>query len=295
MSDRASTVTSALDELREFFTLREGERTANALGDEHGAASRALRLATQRARAAQALVASGHRAEAERLLREVLASLEAARAQWPPLDKAFATLPVIAVAEEPTLEHELSDERAAALDSALDETVRSLTRAESVVSDKRSRLLTRLRRNAAAATVLVVAAGVGWRQSQVVKLTPHASSSFGPQYAFTNATDGYIATNWLLPDGTPGWIEVTFGRRRVSTLELVNVQTLTHYGTAETTVEFYSGARMLRSMDVSMRATVNTANVTQVAIPVREPIDRIRINVRTFHELGGGLSEVRVR
>lgn len=295
MSDRGSTVFSAFDELREFFTLREGERAASALGEAHPAAARALRLGAQRVRAAQALAQSGHRAEAERLLALALASLSSARDEWPALEPMLRALPSLTESEEPALDDELSTERVAALDAALDESSRVLARAESASIDKRARRATRVRRNGAVGLVLTVAAVVSWQQSRIVKLTPRASSTFGAQYIHTNATDGFVATNWLLPDGTPGWLEVSFDRRRVSTLEMTNVQNLSHYGAAETTVEFYSGARLVRSMDVSMRATVNTANVTRVAIPVREPLDRIRINIRTFHDLGGGLSEVKVR
>lgn len=294
MSDGKSPGLSPLQELREFFTLRDAETAARSLGDSHGAASRALRIAAQRIRAAQTLAQSSQRAEAERALREGLVALRSARDEWPAVTSIVGEVADFEASDD-ALDDELDDARAEALDAALANASRAVARIDGVVVDKRGRLVARARRNGVVAAVLVLGLGAVWQQSRVVKLTPRASSTFGATYLPTNATDGYIATNWLLPDGTPGWLEVAFDRRRVSSLELTNVQSLSHYGTAECTVEFYSGARMLRSMDVTMRATVNTANVTKVAIPVREPIDRIRINVRTFHDLGGGLSEVVVR
>lgn len=294
MSDEKSPVVSAFAELREFFTLRDAEGAARSLGEEHAAASRALRVAAQRVRAAQSLAQSGQRAEAERVLREAVASLDAARERWPAIAPLVGALPAIEPADD-ALDDEIDEARAAALDRALGEASRAIAKIDGVVADKRGRLAARARRNGVVAAALVVAVGVAWRQARVVKLTPRASATFGAQYLPANATDGYIATNWLLPDGMTGWLEVSFDRRRVSTLEMTNVQNLSHYGAAETTVEFYAGDRMLRSMEVSMRSTVNTAMPAKVNVPVREPIDRIRIHVRTFHDLGGGLSEVVVR
>jgi hypothetical protein len=294
MSDEKSPVVSAFSELREFFTLRDAETAARALGDEHAAASRALRLAVQRLRAAQCLAQSGQCAESERALREAIVSLSAARERWPAIAPIVGELPTLEPAEE-ALDDEIDQRRAESLDRALSDASRAVAKIDGVVADKRGRLAARARRNGVVAAALIIAIGGVWRQATSVKLTPRASATFGAQYLPTNATDGYIATNWLLPDGMTGWLEVSFDRRRVSVLELTNVQNLAHYGAAETTVEFYVGDRMLRSMDVSMLSTVNTATPVRVNVPVHDPIDRIRINIRTFHDLGGGLSEVVVR
>jgi hypothetical protein len=149
------------------------------------------------------------------------------------------------------------------------------------------------------AGVLVCAALLGAlvyvRQSRIVKLTPRASAFYGAQYEPKYAVDGYLASNWLLPDATQGWLEVTFDRRTLSMIELVNVQNLTHYGTHDATIELYAGSRMVRSIDVSMRSTVGTANATRVSIGVRDKLDRIRIHVKSWHSFGGGLAEVRVQ
>jgi hypothetical protein len=294
MSEERSAVVSAIDEVREFFTLRDAEGVARALGPEHAAASRALRLAAQRIRAAQSLAQCGQRAEAERILRESIVALYAACERWPVIASIVGALPAIDPAED-CLDAEMDPTRAVALERALVAASQVVAKIDGVVMDERERLAARVRRNGVMLVALIAAIAVAWRQAHTVKLTARASASYGAQYLPANATDGYTATNWLLPDGATGWLEVTFDRRRVKTLELTNVQNLTHYGTIETTIEFYDGARMLRSIDVSMGSTVHTATPTKVAVPVRTPIDRIRIHVRTFHDLGGGLSEVVVR
>jgi hypothetical protein len=43
-----------------------------------------------------------------------------------------------------------------------------------------------------------------------------------------------------------------------------------------------------------MAATIGTPNPTRVPLVVTQPIDRIRIQVKTWHGYGGGIGEVRV-
>ncbi|MDP3274650.1 MAG: hypothetical protein Q8Q09_05600 [Deltaproteobacteria bacterium] len=288
----------AMSELLEFFTLTHATRTAIALGEEAPLARRRVRLAAEQMHAAETLFAQAQRAQAQRALCEASSTLERIRVEFPSIaqrlepevgEDAATQVPVeVSLDEEWTEAHSLHFER------RLREIRSTLGALGALGLTPQERTFARTRRLSVLAIVIVVGTAIAWRQWHVVELTAQASSAFDATRGATNATDGYPSTNWLLPDGQQGWLDLRFNRRRVSKLTLYNVQGLVHYGSILLTIEMYSGARLVRSMEHSMQATVATSLASTVALAAREPIDRIRINVRTFHELGGGLGEVRV-
>jgi hypothetical protein len=295
MRDREPTVIQVFDEVREFFTLSDGWDAARALGADEPRVRRAIARIEQRVRGAEALRDAGHLAEAARSLIEALGDLEDLAARFEPVATLLGPLPSTAGLPSDSLESELTEAHRATLGVVLDEGLEALHRVAVLALGESQRRATRARRSTLAASALVLLAGAYIAQTRSVRLTPRASSYFSTAYPPTNATDGYSASNWLLPDGTPGWLEVTFERRRVGQLELLNVQGMSHYGAENVTVELYSGARSVRSFELSLRGSLGSAKPTVAPLGTREPLDRIRIHVRTFHDLGGGLAEVRVR
>lgn len=295
MSAAASGVFSAFRDLREFFTLRDGERVAHEIGAAHGDARRGLLLAAQRARAAQLLWESGQRVESRAALSRAVGGLRSLLEQHPALTSVVGDIPQPVEHDDSLLDEQIDDATFTSLQSQIRSVLVVVSRSESIAFDASERRRARLQRIGSLAAIVLVSTVVAVRQWTQIKLTATASASFGAQYLAPNAVDGYIPTNWLLPDGTLGSLDVRFERRRVTKVELVNVQNMSHYGAADVTVEVYSGARLLRSFDASMRATVGTAAPTVVAVNVNEPADRVRVTIRSFHDLGGGLAEVRVR
>jgi hypothetical protein len=297
MRDREMTASTGLDELREFFTLADGEGCARTLGIDEARVRRRVRLLAQQVRAAETLARSQQPAEARALLARALDALAELAESHPAVGALVGPLrPLSAGAHEGgSLDDELTERETERFDDALCAARAALNRLEGLSLSPEDRRWIRARRAGLVVGALMAGALVYWQQSREVKLTPRASSFFGTAYVPANATDGYVASNWLLPDGTAGWLDVTFDRRKVTTIELVNVQGMSHYGTLETSIELYSGARRVRAFDLSLRASLGTPNPTRAALLAREPIDRIRINVRTYHDLGGGLAEVRVR
>jgi hypothetical protein len=295
MRDREPTVIRAFDELREFFTLTDGRSAAHALGEDEPRVRRALALLDQRVRAAQTLHDAGHLAESARALADALGALDALAARHAPVASLLGPLPSRERLPTDALDADLTDADRSALQSALEESLGALARVRALTLSEPQRNATRMRRSALAFGAIALVTGAYFSQSRVVKLTPRASSYFSTAYLPTNATDGYSASNWLLPDGIPGWLEVTFDRRRVREIELLNVQGMSHYGAESVTVELYAGPRKVRAFDLSLRGSLGSAKPVIAPLGAGEPLDRIRIHVRTFHDIGGGLAEVRVR
>jgi hypothetical protein len=131
--------------------------------------------------------------------------------------------------------------------------------------------------------------------------TPHesivlASAVYGSRSDFepSNVIDDDARSEWLLPDGTPGWIEVRLSPpRSVSLVRLRNAnnRNLRDRATKDYVLELYSGGQLIRHHEGRFDAIENTPQWTE--IPVRaHAIDRIRVVVRSWHRLGGGLSEI---
>lgn len=287
-------------ELREFFTLGRSDRAAAAAGEELAVRSLA-RLAEQRIRAAETLAASNQWAESERLADEAIALLREIQARYAavgalveplpePSERAMDGAPPTARLDE-VFDH--SDAREALL-VRLEALGRCANAIHGVALGREGRRDARWQRIGALVSAALLAAIVGVRQARVIKLTASCSASYDAPHAAQYAIDGYLASNWVLPDNVPGWLEVAFERRVVRKLELINAQGLSMYGVKSATVELYRGPALVRSVDISMDTTVGTPNPTTVPLLLTQPIDRIRIQVKTWHGYGGGLSEVRV-
>ncbi len=291
-----------LVDLREFFTLWRSDRAAAAAGASASRAERLARLVVQRARAAETLLVHGHLAEASRLADESLALLRTLREQFASVAALVGPLPEEGRAND-DLAATASAGQDAPVDEAIDEhalrekisTVTALARSvDGLARGRVGRSSLRWQRIGTIVCIALVAAIFAVRQARTIKLTARCSGSYDVAHGAQNAVDGYLASTWVLPDNTPGWLEVTFNRRVVRLLEVVNAQGLSNYGVRDATVELYQGARLLRSIEVSMAATIGTPNPTKVPLLLAQPIDRIRIQVKTWHGYGGGIAEVRV-
>lgn len=289
---------SLIGELFEFFTLAQAERVASKAGSDEPSVRRLAQLARQRFRAAELLHRERQHAEALRMLdaaAEALGALsdrsDALRALVGPLGEPSGS----AELESALLDDELSDAQQEQL-AARFALIRAATaRVAGVALDRAGRRDARWQRTGAVLCAALSVVAIGVREATTTRLTATSSASYDAAHGPNLAVDGFHATNWVLPDHSPGWLDVSFARRRVSAIELVNAQGLVHYGTQDISLELYAGPQLIRSFDASMRATVGTATPTVIPLAAPAPIDRIRIQVRTWHDLGGGLGEVRVR
>ena len=107
------------------------------------------------------------------------------------------------------------------------------------------------------------------------------------------AIDGSVETDWLLPDGQLGWIELRFQRtRHVRNVRILNARNR-HFldrGAHKISVSVFSNSKP-------------TTREVELAPPSMNPqwkelrfdaphVTRIRIDVLSVHGLGGGLAEI---
>jgi hypothetical protein len=182
--------------------------------------------------------------------------------------------------------------------STFDARVRSLETALARVDGARlgpaARWLARGARLSAVGLVVALAslAVAQWRERAPMKTS--ASSSWGTQYFHDRAADRDFTTNWLLPDGMPGWIRVEFAPRAVRLVRLFNVRRLPSYGARRGELELFEGARRVGVYPLDLTASVGQMDPYVLRLPAPVRADALRVTVREFHGIGGGFAEIEV-
>lgn len=318
--------------LLEPITLTHAERAAAQTPDAARASVKAhLALARQKADASETLLEAGHLAEAIQLGRqaylEVIAAAEdlatddepeaepnadeVPAADVPPLARWRAPLAARGVSASdleaigavasvasgsawPTFDGEVGSDDEARLRRLLSkraEVDRALAHAGDTPLEIRS---LRLRRRVLLALGLSAVAAI---LVAVLRPTPPrpvtASARFGPEFGEELAIDGRPDTEWLLPDHQDGWIELSVDPpRRIERVAILNAHNPPHNDRATTTyaIEVYAGSTLARTIDGRFAFSASPQPVT-TDIGV-EDVERIRVNVRSVHGLGGGLAEI---
>lgn len=284
-------VLPVLEELREYFTLdRAGTRAKDLSEDDHRALRKDLDLSVQKREAAEILWQSGARAEALLLAREAVTLAErhaklAPAVKVPPADAA-----------PPLFEGDVRDDHVAMFD-ALVECQLAYHRAlggVALATDER-----KVRGRSRALLVGGVLAAAAWLAIvwyRRVDLTADASASWGPQYAAAFAVDDNEATHWLLPDKTLGYIEVKIQPpKAITTVSFINGYDPPAYGVKEYRVEAYDKNVLVRGVDGALPKSNGKPPWTDVRVDAKQPIDHIRIVVKSFHDLGGSVAEIKVK
>jgi hypothetical protein len=300
------------DRLVEFFTLKEAERAARELPAEvRSAFARGLSLATQKREAAETLWPRGSMAEAFGL---ALGALEAAEGTLSSFRDAAQSTPDwlesahmivsgararVAESAPPELEaemrpaHEESFQRLVDALVELDEVTRRWAGGPPQVAQLR-------RKRWVAAGIGGVLAVVGLVRLLHVPTFSNAvaSEEINPtEDPAKNAIDGDAKSSWFLPDGHPGWIDLTLTKPRA--VRAVRIaQGNPPWGdrtTKDARVETYLGAALLKGVDVTL-ADPPSNDVGWTELAIESPVcDRIRFIVKTAHKRGGGLAELEVK
>lgn len=282
--------------IKEFFLLQSAEDAEAALGGDSAGFRKTYQRAERRAEAAISLWNAGIYPEAYSLLGNSCDALREIGEQFPSIGAMIGPLDTLKLtASADSLEEHVSPEVQREFDERREQVTNALGALRGVSLGKSTRNWIRTQRLAVSmAFALALGGGIGKILNRIT-LTATASASYNlTQYPPKNAVDGDYSTNWLLTDGTAGWIEVSFRKRNVSAIRLFNVRGLVRYGAADTTVEFYLNGRVVRSMPVNLRPTVNTLEPFRVPLTGSVQCDKIRFNISAFHDLGGGLSEIEV-
>lgn len=279
---------SVVARTREWFLLRDLEsRAAKVPGERRVKTSRLMRLSEQRRSAAEALWIAGFPAEGLRLVTEALSLAR----------EAISTTEPAAEPAAPMLDDEVKTEDAARFRALLAEHARLTRDHQELALDTPDITRKRRGRAAVAAVSALALVTVGYfvlRTPRILKAT--SSANYDGRYDTANALDGNESTDWLLPDRTPGWIELqVIPPRKVSKVKLLNARNLpfSDRATNEFKVEAFSAGKLVKSAEgkfdgFSAEPTWRTVDVQAAKV------DRIRIEVKSFHVSGGGFAEIEV-
>lgn len=237
--------------------------------------------------------ASDARADAQAPWRRVASARGVSSAQ---LDAIAAVIAAVESSSPPrldaqvTAEHAETFHRVLSARNALDRAVYAAALSPADVRAKRRNRLI------ASGLVLVAAiAGLWLATRRPVGTFASASAHFGNEarYAPENAIDGRLDTEWLLPDRSPGWLSIEMNPpRRVEAISIVNSVNPPHEdrATRDYTLEVWADGALVRTLDGTLPfSTARTPTRHEVGV---DRVERVRIAVRSWHSLGGGLAEV---
>lgn len=307
-----------MEAVREFFTLRRAEARAMHVPEpKKDDVARALRHVAETRAGAEALWTNGSPALAVRIANESWSSaasaartaagvetdaslgdalaklgvLEFRRAELVAVDAEVTALGVPGTDGEVTADHARLLPR---IDSALavfaDELALHARRPADFERMRRARRVYAI----VAAVSLVLGALIALRIA--FRTTVTASASYSVRHEPFRVVDGADHTEWLLPDHSPGWIDLHLGRRRaVKQVRLLNTHNYWFHdrGTKQFDIELWDGNRLVKKYEGAFEAFTPTP--TPVAFPVSsdgQKISRVRINVKSWFHNGGGLAEV---
>jgi hypothetical protein len=121
-----------------------------------------------------------------------------------------------------------------------------------------------------------------------------ASASWGVTYPPENIRDHNFDTSWLLPDGATGWIHAAFSARSVRAVKIYSVRRLPSYGAKLATVDFELSGRVVHSAPIDLSSTLGQSAPHVLALPAPLRVDAVRLTIRSFHGLGGGVGELEI-
>jgi hypothetical protein len=159
----------------------------------------------------------------------------------------------------------------------------------------RTRRLRRLYGGATLAALVIVAVLIAVNFLGAPSVTASGSyplEAHPPSYAL----DGMAASEWLLPDGTPGWLEIAFrSPRRVHSVRLLNSHNRYFMDRASERV------RVIAFSDQWPVATAegrfDRINIERSALDLpldAEKVTRLRVEILSYFRTGGGLAEIEV-
>jgi hypothetical protein len=142
---------------------------------------------------------------------------------------------------------------------------------------------------AAVITVAVIAL----KPPDVIRATASGTWLNAPTLTPEKAIDELDDTWWILPDRSNGWLQVTLSPpRHIEKVRLLNTANRPHYdrATKDYTLEIWSGGRLAKTVNGTF-AFARDPRWVEVPVDV-DDVDKIRFVVRSWHNVGGGLSEL---
>jgi len=127
--------------------------------------------------------------------------------------------------------------------------------------------------------------------------TAKASAIHSELHPPSYAVDGVAETEWLLPNGIQGSLEVSYWRpRRASAVRLRNAHNR-HYNDRATRafkLEIYDGNELRASLEGEFQAFDSDPKWLTLSFP-QARVSKVRFSVLSHFHAGGGLSELELR
>lgn len=283
----------ALSSLREYYTLARAEERARSMSEERRAQiASAVQLASQRRVAAETLMRSGAPAEGLRLIREALGGLLEHRELVSLSREVSSELPPL-----PVLDEDCKDEHLALYEQLLAAESELETELRSASLEGSARTARRVGRRVTTATVVLVGLVGLVLTFGRTRLAAEASGEWSTQYPASNAVDGNETTHWVMPDRSVGWLDVKLlPARKLTTVSVLTGYQPPTYGVVDYRLEAYAGDKVVHAVDGKF--DVATGGVkppwVTIAIPTDQKVDKVRLNVKSYHDIGGSIAEVKI-
>jgi hypothetical protein len=158
-------------------------------------------------------------------------------------------------------------------------------------AQRRARVRRRLSIGLLAAAALAITGLRLWRHPVV-----SASAVYSAEFPASQAADGIAATEWLLPGGRTGWLELGFrSPRQVRGVRLLNSHNRSYRdrATRRFRVTAFAGLRSLASAEGELEAIGTSTTERRIALEAGG-VTRIRVEILSYFGAGGGLAEVEV-
>mgnify|MGYP001567788020 CR=1 FL=1 len=314
-----------MSSIKEYFLLSDARSDAKRIPEDgRRELARVLGLARPRALAAEALWSNGHAAEGlamladafQTTLRAISTYCEASGSEAPARETGWEALLEERGMGKDRVEELLStqetvrDARLPALDGDLSsvdgDLFQKMSRARHDLEDAlapvamtpaelRATGTWRIAFAGAAVVALAIGAYVVLHSEQGIEAA--ASAIYSPEFPASNVIDGQPESEWCLPDGQEGWVEVRIEPpERVDTFRLLNSHNRQYNdrATERYRVDFFVDGAVARTVESSFEEFQVRPEWAEHTIGV-DGVERIRVEVLSHHRVGGGLAEMEWR
>lgn len=154
---------------------------------------------------------------------------------------------------------------------------------------------TRVSRIAFAVAVLGLAVVVAVLASRTPEgIVPTASGEFAADYRAENAIDSNVSTEWLLPNGTGGSLDVTINPPQA--IQQIRIRNAHNRGfndraTRAYSIEVYENGDVVRTIESEFEELDPSPSFVAHEVGA-DAVDRIRLNVHSWHQTGAGIAEL---
>ena len=144
------------------------------------------------------------------------------------------------------------------------------------------------------AVLVLFAAPIATWLTEGERVEVSASSYYSDDHAPRFATDGLPATEWLLPDGALGYMELTFNRKRaVRGVILTNGHNLNYMDRAikKARIHVFDGDKTVETHDIELPGIEPKHKPRRINLS-NHRATRVRIEVLEFDGTGAALAEI---